>query len=54
MRLEPDLESAQVNLGVTYARLGRTADAMRALSAALRLNPANAQAQHVLDLLKKS
>jgi Tfp pilus assembly protein PilF len=53
VRLKPDLESAQVNLGIVYARLGRKDDAMRALSIALQLNPGNAQAQHVLELLRK-
>jgi Tfp pilus assembly protein PilF len=53
VRLKPDLESAQVNLGVTYARLGRKDDAIRTLSVALRLNPGNAQAQRVLELLRK-
>jgi len=53
VRLKPDLEAAQVNLGVVLTRLGRKDEAIAALSAALRLNPSNAQAQHVLELLRK-
>jgi len=45
--------TAQVNLGVVLTRLGRRDEAVAALSAALRLNPSNAQARHVLELLRK-
>jgi protein O-mannosyl-transferase len=53
VRHKPDLELAQVNLGAALMRLGRRDDAIRALTAALRLNPSNAQAQRLLEILRK-
>jgi Tfp pilus assembly protein PilF len=53
VRQKPDLESAQVNLGLAFARVGRKDDAIRTLNIALQLNPSNAQAQKLLEILRK-
>ena len=51
MQLDPESASAQLNLAVAYAQLGRHGEARTHAEQALRLRPDYAQAQGLLDAL---
>ena len=53
LRLRPDYVSAHNNLGITLADQGRVDEAIHQFSETLRIDPRNAQAQHMLDELAK-
>jgi cytochrome c-type biogenesis protein CcmH/NrfG len=43
----------QYHLGMTYARLGRKADAVSALRRASQLDPKLAESQKIMDVIKE-
>lgn len=53
IRVEPDLAGPRANLGILYARTGRSAQALESLQQAIRLNPGRAAYYNELGMMSR-